>query len=257
MKKRLDSYLQEKEFFASRAKAAEAISLGMVKVNGKVCKKASTKVDELDRIESQKFNYVSRAAQKLLHALDCFGVDVKDKVAMDVGASTGGFTEVLLEKGAAEVFAVDTGENQLSQKLIENPKIHNMQKTNFLDVPNELVEKMDIVVSDVSFVSLTKLAWKFAQSNCPLVLLLKPQFECGKEYAKKHKGIVKDPKIHLKVIQNVLASFGEVGLFAQNIDVSPIRGGDGNVEFLLLMAKKLPQKEIDFEKIVEKAKMMV
>ena len=178
MKKRLDAFLVENGFYDSRAKAAQAVALGMVKVNANAATKVSTKVDDNDSIVVEPFQYVSRAAQKLLHALKEFDIDVSGKTVMDVGASTGGFTQVLLEHGAKEVYAIDTGENQLHHKLCINPIVHNMQKTNFLNVADELVTKMDIIVSDVSFVSLTKLTSKFAKADCPIVLLIKPQFEC-------------------------------------------------------------------------------
>ena len=252
MNERLDVELVRRKFFNSRAKSAEAIKNGNVLVNGDVVLKTSFSVSEKDKIEAEKSKYVSRAAKKLQYALKAFNVCVKDAVAVDVGASTGGFSQVLVENGAKRVFAVDVGTDQLNQKIAEDKRVINMQKTNFLDIDEKILKEATIIVSDVSFVSQTKLVNKYAIATCPIIILIKPQFECGKEYARKHKGIVKDCKVQAQCIKNVVASFCEAGIQLLALDVSPIYGGDGNKEFVALFQKNCKPNAIDIEKIVEK-----
>ena len=248
---RLDVELVSRGIFESRAKAAEAIATGNVFVNGKSITKPAFTVSEKDKIEAQKNEYVSRAAKKLEFALTEFGVDVSNSIAVDAGASTGGFTQVLLNHGAKQVYSVDVGTGQLHQSLKNNPKVENYEKTNFLDFDENILKTANIVVSDLSFVSQTLMAKKFAICLCPIIILIKPQFECGKDYARKHKGIVKDAKVHAECINRVVDAFENEQLFLQAIDVSPIFGGDGNKEFVALFQKNRPKQNISIEKIVE------
>lgn len=234
MKKRIDVLLFEKNYYNSREKAKEAIKSSKVKLNGQLVTKPSLEVEENCEFETLPFSFVSRGGIKLQKAIETFKIDLKDKVVLDIGASTGGFTEVCLKNGAKKVYAVDTGKDQLDEALKTNSKVVNLEQTNYLDLDCSKFN-IDFVVIDVSFVSLTKILPKVATyfKNVGLVALIKPQFEVGLEYAKKHKGIVKDEKMHKKVLENIknllknlnFSIFGEIE--------SPIKGGDGNKEFLI------------------------
>ena len=226
--------------YNSREKAKQAIELGRVRVNGVVVEKPSVLVDEEIKIEAKPFEFVSRGGFKLQKALEEFDVNLKDKVVLDIGASTGGFSDVCLQNGAAKIYAVDTGEGQLAEKIKNNPKVENMEKTNYLTLQKESIKDVDFVVVDVSFVSLTKFAQKLARDfdKVEIIALIKPQFECGVDYARKHKGIVKDEKMHRKICDNVCRAFESVGFEKKGLVSSPIKGGDGNVEFLIYLKKE-------------------
>lgn len=252
MKNRLDAEVVLRGFYASRSKATENIKNGSVIVNGKVVVKPSAMVCKADQIFATPEKYVSRAAKKLEHALKVFDVCTKEKVAIDVGASTGGFSQVLLGSGVKQIFAVDVGTGQLNPTIAADNRVINLEQTNFLDLDNKIIKKAQIIVSDVSFVSLTKLAPKFGRATCPIIVLIKPQFECGKEYARKHKGIVKEASVQEQCINNVVSEFKNYGYNLTALDVSPIFGGDGNKEFVALFEKKVETKFIDIKKIVEK-----
>lgn len=239
MKKRLDIILQEKNLYPSREKAKEAIKLGRVKVNGDVVLTPSAQFDENTEISTLPFEFVSRGGFKLQKALEEFNINLNDKVVLDIGASTGGFTDVCLKNGAKKVYAVDTGIGQLNIAIKNDERVVNLEKTNYLTLPRENFKDVNFVVIDVSFVSLTKFAEKLANDfdSIEIVALIKPQFECGKEYAKKHKGIVKDEKMHKKIIENVKISFTNAGFMVLGLIPSPIKGGDGNTEFLIHLKK--------------------
>lgn len=239
MKKRLDMFLYEKGFYSSRQKSKQAIETGRVFVNGKVVEKASIEVEDNVKIEAKPFEFVSRGGYKLQKAIEEFSIDLTDKVVLDIGASTGGFSDVCLKNGARKIYAVDTGEGQLAEMIKNNPKVLDMSKTNFLTLEKEKITDVDFVVIDVSFVSLTKLIPVLASDfdKVKIVALIKPQFECGLEYARKHKGIVKDEKMHEKIIKNIAENFEKYGFKNNGIIVSPIKGGDGNTEFLIFVEK--------------------
>lgn len=241
MKKRLDLFLFESNFYSSRQKSKEAVETGRVAVNGKIVTKPSFEIDdEVDNeIVAKPFEFVSRGGYKLQRAIEEFGINVKDKIVLDIGASTGGFSDVCLQNGAKKVYAVDTGEGQLVDKIKQNPKVVDLSRTNFLTLDKTVFKEANFVVIDVSFVSLSKLIPKLAQdfSVVEIVALIKPQFECGLDYAKKHKGIVKDAKMHEKITKNIAENFVENGFENCGITVSPIKGGDGNTEFLIYVKK--------------------
>ena len=239
MKKRLDMFLYEKRFYSSRQKSKQAIETGRVLVNGKVVEKTSMEVEDNVQIEAKPFEFVSRGGYKLQKAIEEFSIDLTDKVVLDIGASTGGFSDVCLKNGARKIYAVDTGEGQLAEEIKNNPKVLDMSKTNFLTLEKEKIIDVDFVVIDVSFVSLTKLIPVLASDfdKVKIVALIKPQFECGLEYARKHKGIVKDAKMHEKIIKNIVENFEKYGFKNNGIIVSPIKGGDGNTEFLIFVEK--------------------
>ncbi len=239
MKKRLDLLLFEKELYNSREKSKQAIEMNRVKVDGKLVAKPSMQCDETCDFQVLPFEFVSRGGFKLQKALEEFKIDIKDKIVLDIGASTGGFSDVCLQNGANKIYAVDTGENQLAEKIKKDEKVINLEKTNYLKLSKEKFVDVNFVVIDVSFVSLTKFAPKLADDfqNIEIVALIKPQFECGADYAKKHKGVVKDPKVHTKIVKNIEIAFGNLGFQTQGIIESPIKGGDGNTEFLIYLKK--------------------
>ena len=239
MKKRLDIILTEKGLYNSREKSRQAIKSSRVKVNGKVITKPSFECDENEKFETLPFEFVSRGGFKLQYALEEFNININNCVVMDIGASTGGFTDVCLQNGAKKIYAVDTGENQLNEQIKNDEKVINMQKTNYLTLNCQSFQDVNFVCIDVSFVSLTKFAKKLYDDfqKVKIVALIKPQFECGLEYAKKHKGIVKDDKIHKKIIENIKKNFINEGFSYKGLTKSPIKGGDGNTEFLIYLEK--------------------
>ena len=239
MKKRLDIILTEKGLYNSREKSRQAIKSSRVKVNGKIVTKPSFECDENEKFETLPFEFVSRGGFKLQYALEEFNININNCVVMDIGASTGGFTDVCLQNGAKKIYAVDTGENQLNEQIKNDEKVINMQKTNYLTLNCQSFQDVNFVCIDVSFVSLTKFAKKLYDDfqKVKIVALIKPQFECGLEYAKKHKGIVKDDKIHKKIIENIKKNFINEGFSYKGLTKSPIKGGDGNTEFLIYLEK--------------------
>ena len=259
MKKRLDVLLFEKGFFDSREKARIAIMEGLVYVNKAISDKPGTQVaeDALLEVKGQVCPYVSRGGYKLAEAIKAFGLDVSGKVCMDIGSSTGGFTDCLLQNGAAKVYAVDVGTNQLAYKLRVDPRVVCMEKTNFRNFDTASIEeKIDFACTDVSFISLKHIfpnASKLLSEDAFMVALVKPQFEAGREQVGK-KGIVKEPTVHVQVIENAIAYAAESGLYSCGLDHSPITGTTGNIEFLLLLSKDPAlAQEPDIKAVVDKA----
>lgn len=239
--KRLDVYLFELKLFPTREKAKEAIKEGIICKNGKVCTKAGENVNDGDKIEvvGEKLQYVSRAGLKLEKASTLWNVNFNNKVVLDVGASTGGFTDFAIKNGAKKVYAVDVGTGQLHQSLLSNERVVNLEKTDFRNLPN-LNEKIDIAVCDCSFISLKLLCQKFAKvltEDSELIVLIKPQFECGKEIAKKTKGVIKDQSLQNSLKQDIINFYSNNGFTFINSTTSPILGTSGNTEFLAYFKK--------------------
>tara|TARA_R110000824_G_scaffold366730_3_gene555829 strand:- start:94252 stop:95016 length:765 start_codon:yes stop_codon:yes gene_type:complete len=250
-RQRLDHALVERGLMPTRARAQSAIRSGDVLVAGEVVSKPARMVgdDDLIELSSSVQRYVSRAALKLVHALDHFNIDVRDKFCLDLGASTGGFVEVLLERHAAHVIAIDVGHGQLVPALAGNPRVTSYEGLNAKDIePKHLGTKLDIVTCDVSFISLEKATrhlldlmletLDLVQENAHLIFLVKPQFEVGKANLGKG-GIVRDAALHARTCDNLsswLRNRGEWEVF--DIIESPILGGDGNKEFLMVAVKK-------------------
>ena len=237
-KKRLDVVLVEKGLAASREKAKALIMAGTVLVNEQKIDKAGTEVNpELPiRLLGQDIPYVSRGGLKLEKALQVFPVDLTGKVVADIGASTGGFVDCALQNGAVKVFAVDVGYNQLDWKLRTDERVINMEKTNarYLEA-DSLGEMVDVVTTDVSFISLDKIlppAMTFLKEGGHVLALIKPQFEAGKENVGK-KGVVRDPAVHRDVVEKILALCDEINLTVWGLDFSPVKGPEGNIEYLL------------------------
>lgn len=254
MKDRLDALLVKKGYFTSREKAKASIMAGIVYVDGQISDKAGTMVDtEADIfIKENICPYVSRGGLKLAKSLETWNFDLNEAICMDIGASTGGFTDCMLQNGAAMVYAVDVGYGQLDYKLRNDNRVVNMEKCNIRYIDQTLIKPLDFISVDVSFISL-KLIFPIASSllkdNGHMVCLIKPQFEAGREQVGK-KGIVRDRKVHVQVIENVIKYTIENGLRPSGLTYSPVTGAKGNIEFLLYIDGKLnPGEEFDIATI--------
>lgn len=242
MKTRLDVLLVDQGLAPSREKARIMLMSGIVYVNGQKEDKPGTQFDpEKARIEvrGQTLRYVSRGGLKLEKALQVFPIDLQGRVCMDIGASTGGFTDCMLQNGAARVYSIDVGYGQLDWKLRENSQVVCMEKTNFRYLTPEAVPPMDFASCDVSFISLSRIlppAFAILKPGAEMVCLIKPQFEAGREKVGK-KGVVRDPKVHGEVIRQTLGFAAADGFRIRGLDFSPIRGPEGNIEFLLFLQK--------------------
>jgi 23S rRNA (cytidine1920-2'-O)/16S rRNA (cytidine1409-2'-O)-methyltransferase len=238
MRKRADVLLVERGFFDSRAKAQAAITAGLVSAGGKPVRKASETLAPDSVIEAEAaFPFVSRGGVKLAHALDTFAVPVEGRTALDVGASTGGFSDVLLRRNIARIYAVDVGREQLHASLRSDPRLVSLEGIDARRLDRSLVpEPVDLVVVDVSFISLVLIlpsALALAAPRADLAILIKPQFEVGRERIGKG-GIVKDEAAHGEVRDRIAAVVAGLGWTVRGIVPSPIEGGDGNREFLLV-----------------------
>ena len=261
MKERLDILLMQRNFAGSRAKAKAIIQSGIVYVDGKLQGKAGAMIEDTGNIEikGEPLRYVSRGGLKLEKAIEKFSIELEGKICMDVGASTGGFTDCMLQNGAGKVYAIDVGQNQLDEMLRRDKRVVSMEKTNIrYMVPEDMTEDITFVSIDVSFISLTKIllpVYHLLAMQGEVVCLIKPQFEAGKEKVGK-KGVVKDKKIHDKVIQTVVDYAIKIGFQILNLDFSPVKGPEGNIEYLLYLRKTEPYLEdahqiLDIHGVVE------
>lgn len=235
---RLDSELVSREFYTTRARAVAAINAGLVTVNGVPAKKPSQKIGEADVIEAGALPYLSgRGSLKLAAALDAFEINPRGMICLDIGASTGGFTEVLLARGAQKVIAIEVGTAQMVPELRTDTRVISMENTDIRTVvPHSTV---DLVVIDVSFISLNEIADAVAKWNAPrIIALIKPQFEVPRSIAAKYKGIIKSAEHHDFAIKNATDAFGAFGYKCGGLIESPVKGGSGNVEFLGLFVKQ-------------------
>ncbi len=243
MKERLDVLLVSQGLAASREKAKAIIMSGNVLVNGQREDKAGTMIDVKAEItvKGGQLKYVSRGGLKLEKAMSHFDLTLEGRVCMDVGASTGGFTDCMLQNGAVKVYSVDVGHGQLDWKLRNDPRVVCMDKTNIRYVTPEQIEEPAAFVSiDVSFISLTKVlppVRELMTEDGEIVCLIKPQFEAGREKVGK-KGVVRDPKVHEEVIEKVIDFAATVGLESRELEFSPIKGPEGNIEYLLHLLKR-------------------
>lgn len=237
---RLDVYLTENNFCKSRTAAQALIKSGGVLLNGKPCEKPSTETAEKDIVEitGEQLRYVGRGGLKLEGALETFEINLTDKVCVDIGSSTGGFTDCMLQNGAKKVYAVDVGTDQLDQKLRLDSRVIVMEKTDIRTA--EIPEKADFIGTDVSFISLRQIfphIYRLLKPCAYAVALIKPQFEAGRSALNK-KGIVKDEKIRLKVVGEISDFAEKCGFDVKGTELSPICGGDGNIEYLMLLKKR-------------------
>lgn len=239
MKERLDVLLVKKELATSREKAKALIMSGIVYVDGQKEDKAGTFFEEdavTIEVRGNTLPFVSRGGLKLEKAFSVFPISVEGMVCLDIGASTGGFTDCMLQKGAAKVYAVDVGHGQLDWKLRQDSRVICMEKTNFRYVTKEQIpEAIDFAATDVSFISLTKIlpaAKALLKPSSYMVCLIKPQFEAGREKVGK-KGVVTDFKVHEEVIEKIESFAASIGFLVRGLDFSPIKGPEGNIEYLL------------------------
>lgn len=259
MKERLDVLLVKRNLVESREKAKAIIMAGNVFVDGIREDKAGSTFAETVEIEVKGIpsKYVSRGGFKLEKAVEQYGVALDGKVCMDVGSSTGGFTDCMLQNGALKVYAVDVGTNQLAWKLRQDPRVVSMEKTNirYLE-PSQISDRIDFISIDVAFISLTKVlipVRELLKDSGEVVCLIKPQFEAGREKVGK-KGVVREQSVHIEVIEKVIGYAVGIGFRILNLDYSPIKGPEGNIEYLLHMKKSMvplieeealsPQEEI-------------
>ena len=263
MKERLDVLLVKRNLAESREKAKAIIMSGNVFVEGQREDKAGSTFSEDVHIEvkGSKLPYVSRGGLKLEKAIANFDVELQDKVCTDVGSSTGGFTDCMLQNGARKVFAIDVGTNQLAWKLRQDERVVCMEKTNIRYVtPEDLGEAIDFSSIDVSFISLTKVLLpirNYLKDNGQIVALIKPQFEAGREKVGK-KGVVREKSTHYEVIEMVLSYAVSIGFQVLNLDFSPIKGPEGNIEYLAHLQKTeeigtIADVAIDWKQVVENA----
>ena len=262
-KERLDVLLVNRGLFESREKAKAAIMAGQIFMDETIrIDKAGTKVpvDANLMVKGNTLRYVSRGGLKLEKAIELYHVDLQDAVMIDIGASTGGFTDCALQNGAQKVFAIDVGYNQLAWKLRQDERVINMEKTNIRAVtPIDLGELADFISIDVAFISLDKVlpvATTLLKMTGSLVALIKPQFEAGREKVGKG-GIVKDPATHKEVLERILGVASECGFFLHGLTFSPIKGMEGNIEFLGYFKKtedgSLPVTEELIDRVIEEA----
>ena len=242
MKKRLDILVYEKGFAESREKAKAIIMAGQVYVDNQKADKCGTSYDENANIEvrGSVLKYVSRGGLKLEKAIDNFGLDLNGAVAMDIGASTGGFTDCMLQNGAKKVYSIDVGYGQFAWKLRTDERVVNLERTNMRKVTREQVpDAIDFFSVDVSFISLRLIlpvARELMAENAEAVCLIKPQFEAGREKVGK-KGVVRDPSVHVEVVRGIFDFCLQSGFDVLNLDFSPIKGPEGNIEYLIHLKK--------------------
>jgi 23S rRNA (cytidine1920-2'-O)/16S rRNA (cytidine1409-2'-O)-methyltransferase len=249
-KERLDVLLVNRGLVPSREKAKTLIMAGEVFVNGQREDKPGTTFEEAKitslEVRGDTLPYVSRGGLKLEKAVNNFGFSLENKVCMDIGASTGGFTDCMLQNGASKVYSVDVGHGQLDWKLRSDPRVVCMEKTNFrYMVRDDIQDDLDFASCDVSFISLTKIllpARRLLKDGGEMVCLIKPQFEAGKDKVGK-KGVVREPKVHEEVVHRIIDFVAIAGFEVLHLDFSPIKGPEGNIEYLVHIRKNPEQNE--------------
>ena len=233
---RIDKVLVEQNIFPTRAKAQQAIRDGIITYQGKTITKSSTEITDPIQLSiiGEKMPYVSRGGLKLEKALNTFKIDLNSKVILDIGSSTGGFSDCALQHGAKHVIAIDTGTDQMDPILRQDNRISLFEQTDFRIFPISNMAEAQVAVIDISFLSVTKIIDKL--SSLPnlqeIVCLIKPQFECGKELADKYKGVILNQQVHQDILKKVISAFSKKNLFIKDLTFSPITGGSGNIEYL-------------------------
>lgn len=245
-KLRLDAFLTSNGYFDSREKAKAAIMAGIVYVNGQKALKAGDNIKETDSVEVRGgMEFVSRGGYKLKKAMSVFPITLSGKVCMDIGASTGGFTDCMLQNGAVKVYCVDVGYGQLAWKLRSDDRVVNLERTNVRYITNEQIpEKTDFSSIDVSFISLCLVlpkVYELLKDDGECVCLIKPQFEAGREKVGK-KGVVREKSTHIEVVEKIIDFAEDIGFTVKGLDYSPIKGPEGNIEYLLYLSKVAGEK---------------
>lgn len=253
-KQRLDAELVARGIIQSRERAKAEIMAGKVYVNGQKADKAGELVTSADNIEfrGEALKYVSRGGLKLEKAMELYGFNLNGKICMDVGASTGGFTDCMLQNGATKVYSIDVGYGQLAWSLRQNERVVNLERTNVRYITGEQVpDIVDFVSIDVSFISLglvIPVLPQFLADDAMMVCLVKPQFEAGKDKVGKH-GVVRDPATHIEVLERAVGFAQKSGFGIVGIEFSPIKGPQGNIEYLMVLTKKNPKLSVSSEDI--------
>jgi 23S rRNA (cytidine1920-2'-O)/16S rRNA (cytidine1409-2'-O)-methyltransferase len=256
LKERLDILLVNNGLAESREKAKRTIMAGLVRVDGRLEDKPGSRFDIDAEVEvaGKECPYVSRGGLKLQKAIEDWGISCDGAVCVDMGASTGGFTDCMLQHGALKVYAIDVGYGQLDYRLRVDPRVINMEKTNIRYLDTDLIEEpIDLISIDVSFISVSHMfpaASKILAPGGKILCLVKPQFEAGREQVGKG-GIVREPSVHEDVINNVIGYAEECGLHAQQLSYSPIKGTKGNIEYLLLLSRKKCDNKIGVSEVVK------
>lgn len=256
---RLDKELVNRGLVPTRAKAQELIKGANIRVNNVIVTKASENIsasDNIEIIDTATLKYVSRAGLKLEKAINVFNLDFNEKNIMDIGSSTGGFTDCSIQNGAKSVIAVDVGTNLMHESIRNHPRVELYEQTNIKDLPNEKFKNIDYITIDVSFVSLSKIIDKIVISDCnaDIIALIKPQFECGKAIADKFKGIILDQKIHHDILTNTINMFNGFGYTLLDLTFSPITGGDGNIEYISHFTRSATTpKSINLKQVISNA----
>lgn len=254
---RLDIELVNRKLVPTRTKAQELIKSEFVKCNGVIITKPNYNVEQTDNlsiVENDRLKFVSRAGLKLEKAINDFKINLKDKVVMDIGSSTGGFTDCALKNGAKKVVAVDVGTDLLDVSLRNDKRVELHEQTNFKDLESKYFLDIDIFVCDVSFISLKHIIKKIVdeQVKTEIICLIKPQFECGKEIAKKYKGVILNKSVHKDIIKDLFEYFNANNFYVENMAISPIKGGDGNIEYLVKLSNLTNKNtQINIESIVD------
>lgn len=258
---RLDIELVRRNLFRSRTSSQEAIRNGIVFCDGKMIKKSSFEVSEMTNIEikGETLKYVSRAGLKLEGAIYAFNLHFDNKIMLDIGSSTGGFTDCALQHNVKRVIAVDVGSDVMDNALRGNPKIELHEQTDIRDIESERLKDVQLTTIDVSFISVLKIleSIKDLPNLNEIVCLIKPQFECGKQLADKYKGVVLNKTVHKEVIDSVIKGFSCIGFNCQGVEPSCIRGGSGNIEYVSYFVKTLPPKLVFVQKVIDKAFMNI
>ena len=259
MKERLDVLLVKQGLAESREKAKAVIMAGEVFVQGQREDKAGAMFDESKvtiTVKGSSLRYVSRGGLKLEKAMACFPITLEDDICMDIGSSTGGFTDCMLQNGAKKVYSVDVGHGQLAWKLRQDERVVCMEKTNFRYLTrDQIADDLDFASVDVSFISLTKIllpAWRLLKCGGQMVCLIKPQFEAGREKVGK-KGVVRDPAVHREVIAKVMDFAALLHFSVLGLTWSPIKGPEGNIEYLIFIQKEEQPEAYESEQAAEAA----
>ncbi len=260
MSERIDKELVVRGLAPSRAKAQQLILDNKVVIDGKIVNKNNYVVSdnqEIKILDNNILKYVSRGGLKLEKAVNVFHYSMVGKTVLDIGSSTGGFTDCALQSGASKVVAVDVGTDVMDQNLRMDSRIELHENTNLKDLTTDIVKGIDVIVADISFISIKLLIDKIVELNLntDLILLIKPQFECGRQYLAKHKGVVKDKKIHTMVLKDITQYLTVNKFNILGLDYSPIAGGDGNIEYLCYASNKVLHNDIiiNIQEIIQNA----
>ncbi len=253
---RLDLELVKRNLFETRNKAQYAITNESVLVNNKIITKSSYSVndDDIIEIKNEVLPYVSKGGLKLEKALKSFEIKLDGKTMIDIGSSTGGFSDCAIKNNVDKIIAIDVGSDQFSEKVLNTGKVDLYENTDFRAIDFDIIKNATIATIDVSFISVKMLLNKINNTNLKeIILLIKPQFECGLDIAHKYKGVILDKQVHNDVINIVIKEFNKINFGLVNLDYSPIRGGNGNIEYLAYLKKDTKNNVINYQKIVKEA----